>query len=119
MNGLEVIQEFSKYFPYFRIEHRTRDYFHPELKDFSAYLYWGRLYVVTLISHFDLDSLRLNKFVKFKIFKEHGYYYNFIGYYKEDVAVETIIRYWKKYRWDYLKNLAEWKYHPSKICFDV
>jgi hypothetical protein len=29
--------------------------------------------------------------------------------------VEEILRYWKKYRWHYLQNLAEKKYHPDRL----
>ncbi len=35
------------------------------------------------------------------------------------IKVEIIERYWKKYRWNYLRNLAAWKYHPSKIDFTI
>ena len=77
-----------------------------------------------------LNLTDLERFVKFKISfcdnlnceAEDGKiikYFNFVGFYKEDLAVQIIERYWEKYRWNYLQNLAAWKYHPSKICFDV
>lgn len=34
-------------------------------------------------------------------------------------AVATIVMYWRKYRWNYLRNLAAWRYHPSKLTFDL
>ena len=34
-------------------------------------------------------------------------------------AVATIMMYWRKYRWNYLRNLAAWRYHPSKLTFDL
>jgi hypothetical protein len=36
-----------------------------------------------------------------------------------EVAVQKIIRYWRKYRWNYRRNFAAWKYHPSKIDFKI
>jgi hypothetical protein len=55
------------------------------------------------------------------------YVYNFIVYDKEQVAVKTIWRYWKKYRWNFFKNkveplkqeLIEYLFHPSRLTFDV
>ena len=33
--------------------------------------------------------------------------------------VQVIERYWRRYRWNYLRNLAAIKYHPSKIDFTI
>ena len=34
-----------------------------------------------------------------------------------DIKVQVIERYWRRYRWNYRRNLAAIKYHPSKIDF--
>ncbi len=34
-------------------------------------------------------------------------------------SIKIIKRYWKKYRWNYRRNLAAIKYHPSKITFEI
>ena len=33
--------------------------------------------------------------------------------------VQIIERYWKRYRWNYRKNFAAWKYHPSTLTFEI
>ena len=33
--------------------------------------------------------------------------------------VQVIERYWRRYRWNYLRNLAAWKYHPSRLTFEI
>jgi hypothetical protein len=130
MNSVEFIQEFAKYGrALFYIVHRTRNYFHPEYSEYFTYCYRIANKILSR-SHpcfrapnsviiFELSHL--NNFVKFKIFTDYDDHieYHLFGYYKEDVAVETIWRYWKKYRWNYRKNLAEKLYHPSKIDFTI
>jgi hypothetical protein len=71
-----------------------------------------------------IDKCFLNDFVKFKLKKPPNigllsFRYILLIYHKEDIAIDTIKRYWKKYRWDYLRNLAAVKYHPSKIDFTI
>ncbi len=33
----------------------------------------------------------------------------------KELSAKIILRYWKKYRWNYLQNLAEKKYHPDRL----
>lgn len=91
-----------------------------------VYYYWFNDKNLTLFDGrilTDIDTSFFNTFVKFKLkcckCTTTVVSYDFIVYDKKQVAVEIIIRYWKKYRWNYLKNLAEIKYHPSRLCFDV
>jgi hypothetical protein len=60
----------------------------------------------------------LNDFVKFKL-KLYNKIHIFYAYRKEDLAADTIKSAWKKHRWNYLRNLAAVKYHPSKIDFTI
>ena len=36
-----------------------------------------------------------------------------------NIKVKVIEKYWKRYRWNYLRNLAAWKYHPSRLTFEI
>ncbi len=36
-----------------------------------------------------------------------------------NIKVKVIERYWKRYRWNYRRNLAAWKYHPSRLTFEI
>ena len=36
-----------------------------------------------------------------------------------NIKVQVIERYWKRYRWNYRKNFAAWKYHPSRLTFKI
>ena len=71
-----------------------------------------------------VDNSILNDFVKFKLKKV--IYKNIVStsyvlyaYRKEDLAADTIKRAWKKNKWNYLRNLAAWKYHPSRLTFEI
>ena len=51
---------------------------------------------------------------------ESDEYFIYINNYTEkDISASVIQQSWKKNRWNYLRNLAEIKYHPSKITFNV
>ncbi len=86
----------------------------------------GELVYNNIVSHRDygfvklisVDNSILNDFVKLKLKKKITTWV-IHAYRKEDLAVEIIERYWKRYRWDYLKNLAEIKYNPSKMSFEI
>ena len=80
----------------------------------------------------DLHLNELSKFNKFRIkFFWSAYWkkriFNLYGFYKEEVAVHIIERYWKKFRWNYRKKridplkqeLMEYYYHPSRLTFNV
>jgi hypothetical protein len=59
--------------------------------------------------HFQIHNLPSDK-------KDYIYYVII----PRDIFNANIIKkYWKKYRWNYLKNLAAWKYHPSKLNFEI
>ena len=145
LNGLDFIQEFSKYAdkytPEVEFYHPKRNFFHPGYKKFCQFYFYDieeqSLYLISSVSSNYIPTIYLHltdieKFVKLKIqflspnilryYAEDNRSINYFmlkGYYKEEIAVETIIRYWKKYRWNFLKNLAAWKYHPSRLSFDV
>ncbi len=145
LNGLDFIQEFSKYADKYTSEvefyHPKRNFFHPGYKKFCQFYFYDieeqSLYLISSVSSNYIPTIYLHltdieKFVKFKIeflspnilryYAEDNRSINYFmlkGYYKEEIAVETIIRYWKKFRWNFLKNLAAWKYHPSRLSFDV
>ena len=36
-----------------------------------------------------------------------------------NIKVQVIERYWKRYRWNYRRNFAAWKYHPSRLTFEI
>ena len=38
---------------------------------------------------------------------------------KKICSVDIIKKYWKRYRWNCLRNFAKRKYHPSKIDFTI
>ena len=61
----------------------------------------------------------LNQFTfKLKKKKENGFLYLNASF-NLDVAADTIKRAWKKNKWNYLRNLAAWKYHPSRLTFEI
>jgi hypothetical protein len=65
-----------------------------------------------------VDNSILNDFVKFKL-KKNINSWSIHAYRKEDLAADTIKSAWKKNKWNYLKNLAAWKYHPSRLTFEI
>jgi 3'-phosphoadenosine 5'-phosphosulfate sulfotransferase (PAPS reductase)/FAD synthetase len=128
---MDFIQEFSEC-----IINQSAIILHHRSKNslVSSYLYRSndyKMFQITDIGLISIDTSFLNTFVKFKLIK-FRYNNNVIVYHinvydKEQVAVETIWRYWKKYRWNFLKNkveplkqeLMEYIYHPSRLTFDV
>ena len=113
--GYPLTQEYIKPFFYF--------YYFKNFLDFNK----GELsyYLGPHISfdQYIAEPSVLNDFVKFKLKiypdtitpKIHIFY----AYRKEDIAADTIKSAWKKHRWNYLRNLAAVKYHPSKIDFTI
>ena len=61
----------------------------------------------------DVNKSILNNFV-FLLKKNY-----LVAYHPKDVAANIIKSAWKKNKWNYRRNLAAWKYHPSKIDFTV
>ena len=75
-------------------------------------------YNTNLLDEICNDNNLLNDFV-FKLKKRSSGEYKLVAYHYKEIAVNIIDRYWKKYRWNYLRNLAAWKYHPSKLIFEI
>ncbi len=109
-------------------------FFHPEFEEHHCVYNYNTITYTFFLSRFGRRNLYLksniSRFVKFKIdFSNHLNceaedgklikYFSLTGYYKEDLAVQTIERYWDRYQWNYRKNLAEKLYHPSKIDFII
>jgi hypothetical protein len=143
LNGLDFIKEFSKYVIDYTnvcfIKHERRCFFHHGYKDViyrygymikasSLSLYEESKYCYNI--KFDLNLNELSKFNKFRIkFFWSAYWknriFNLYGFYKEEVAVHIIERYWKKYRYNIYKKrrdplkreLMEYCYHPSRLTF--
>jgi hypothetical protein len=42
-----------------------------------------------------------------------------VAYHPKDVAANIIKSAWKKNKWNYRRNLAAWKYHPSRLTFEI
>jgi hypothetical protein len=144
-NNKTFLETFSKYLSTdqfsIRIYHKSSIYFykhqinHKILKSLFCYEYYiktgnlqyydmkqspkGFFFWISIV----VNSV-LNDFDTFKLKKKDDIWV-FYAYRKEDLAVDTIERYWKKYRWNYFRNkieplkrdLMEWKYHPSRLTF--
>ena len=154
MNGLNFIQEFAKYVEKFTNEiefyQNKRNFFHYGYRNFAPFYYYDikeqSMYLIRSYKIFDnipiiyLDLTEISKFVKFKIkfitsthLRYHAddgssiKYFMLSGFYKEEVAVHTIERYWLKYRLNYHRNkiqplkrdLMAWLYHPSRVNFEL
>lgn len=134
INGLEFIQEFSKYAEKYvcelEIYHEPREYFHPERNSHHTVYNYEIKPKLFYLANMYLNLTDLERFVKFKISfcnhlnceAEDGKiikYFDLTGYYKEDLAVQIIERYWDRYQWNYRKNLAKKLYHPSRLTFDI
>ncbi len=119
LNQIKIIHESSEN------EDTLNEYYINETKFMERKFYY--IYTKNNTFYYDYDSycaiikikvdpLIFNDFVFF-LKKDVNFY--LVGYDFKDIAVQTIERYWKKFRWNYLRNLAAWKYHPSKINFNV
>jgi len=117
-NGIKIYHESSIYFYGYQIPQKFFSF---------CYIYWkDNLFVQfklkkgnkTTVTTIIVDTSILNDFVTFKLKKKDDIWV-FYAYRKEDIAVNTIKKYWKKYYWDYRKNLSAKLYHPSRLTFSV
>jgi hypothetical protein len=94
--------------------------------------YWNiihcnyRLFTSELYSPTDVYNFFLNH--KCEFVKYNNTYRVFASNYSpKDLSAKIILKYWKKYRWNYRKNkidplkkeLIEYIYHPSRINFNL
>ncbi len=98
----------------------------------SFFKWYNGLQKITYVRHFEnkkgvliniklIDDNKLkqyydeykNYFKKFPLFEITAFFDKCDIYQK----IKIIENYWIKFRWNYLRNLAAWKYHPSKMDF--